>query len=170
LCDGAVPIDTGMVGDIGIHHTVRFIRRNKQIMSFSKKDNYDSIEDIFTKEIKVLDNFKNAKIEQVTSDTIKIHGYGHTKQDAVMDAVFGLNVYVKEYVSSGTAYNMEEVKLNKDETINECFTNYIAMDAVNMFKNLHIDKIEEVKEGGKTAYLVYVSAQKGQLVEKQKKH
>jgi hypothetical protein len=155
-----------MVGDIGIHHTVRFIRRNKQIISSSKKDNYDSIEDVFTKEIKVLDNFKNIKIEQVTSDTIKIHGYGHTKQDAVMDAVFGLNVYAKEYVSSGTTYNMEGVKLNKDETINECFTHYIAMDAVNMFKNFHINKIEEKKEGSEITYIVHVSAQRGQLVEK----
>jgi len=160
---GTVPVDTGMVGDVGIYHTTHFIKRNNQITGSNQKNNYDSIEDVLTGEIKVLNNFENANIEKTTSDTIRVRGHGYTKQNAIMDAMKELNMCVGEYISTGTSLNKEGLRQNEVETIETKMTYYVTIDGVNMFKNLHIDKIEEVKEGDFTAFHVYVSAQKGQL-------
>ncbi len=158
--EGIVPTDTGMVGDVGIFKTTRVINRYEQIKSSKEEDNSHSRETILAEETKVLDGFKDSKIEKSTDDIIKIYGRGQTKQDAVMDAMRALNTHAGEYVSSGS--QLEESG-NLRETIETKMTEYITMDSMNIFKNLHIDKIEEVKEGDFITFHVYVSAQKGQL-------
>jgi hypothetical protein len=162
---GAIPTDTGMVGDVGIYNTGRFIEKNKDVRG--SKEGESNREILLATETKVLDNFTNKKIEKSVEDTIKATGHGLTKEDAIMAALEELNNIVGLYVSSGSLLISEEMlRSRKAGTSSVRFTEYTATEAFNLFRALHIDKIEEIEEGDSVAYLAHVSAQKGQLIEK----
>ena len=154
--EGAAPVDTGMVGDVGIYHIFRSINRYDQIDNSNKEKSGFSKESVISEETKVFDT-DNKKIEKSTDDEVrKAFGYGNTKQDAIQSAIGELVNSTEIRVRSGTIDLDEEQKTGEVEIIHTRMTTYVTTEGNIIFRNLHIDKIEKEGDG----YRAYVSAQK----------
>ena len=157
--EGTAPIDTGMVGDVEVYHSLRSVNRDDQVISSNKEGNAFFKGRALSTETKVFD-VANKKIEKSTDDKIRtVFGFGNTKQDAIQNAIGSLINSTGVLARSGITSSNEGQQSNGVGTIHRRMTTYITAEGINVFKNLHIDKIE--KEGG--GYRAYVSAQKGQI-------
>jgi len=157
---GSVPSDTGMVGQyVGINAHTLMTTKSTDVLDGGHKTKE---ENIF--EIEVSDNFKENEIKE-SEITVKMSATGPTKEDAILSAISGLQKYGSTYVQN--IYFQEkksDKKGNEDERISEKYLKGSNQSSLNVFKNLRVDKIEEIEEAGETVYVAYVSAQPAELL------
>jgi hypothetical protein len=166
--DGLIPTDTGTVGDIGVSVSEFLIERSNEKLSkdSSGVNQTDTVEDHLSDKVEVSKDFVAGEIKETKdgADTVQVSGRGYSnKQEAVMNAIEELSNFTGVYVGTGTVIKNESESRGTTESIIKTFTTFTTMNGVNFFKNLHIDKIEETKEGGEVVYVAYVSAERGEL-------
>jgi hypothetical protein len=157
---GDIPIDTGIVGDVGVYISTYLVQRSN---SKENSKNTTTIEEYNgSSEVKVSKDFTPGEIQE-TKDIVKITGKGFSKKEAMINALEQLSMYCELHLSSGTVSINESKNIGKGENIGRNITSFVAENGIHFFKDLHIDKIEAGKEGGEAVYVVSVSAQIGKL-------
>lgn len=146
---GDAPRDTGLIGDMGIYASECLVEKQEN------NDSSDMHWRSYSSDIKLFQSQIEESSVEVKKE-IEMKEIGSTKEDAVFNALQKINDYFKMHVKAGT-FMSTSGSSDSEVGFSRRMIDFASKNAMNFFKNLRVEKIEESKKDGKVVFTATIS-------------